>query len=273
MKRTTILNSILALSLFGIVSCNSDEKKAEPRDAKLKEENVTYTGDNTTMNGYVVYDENIDGPRPGVIVVHEWWGLTDYPKMRARELAKLGYIAIALDMYGNGKIADNPDSALAYAMPLYQNPQSAKARFDAALEKLRSYSQLDQSKIASIGYCFGGSMVLNVAKLGEDLKGVVSFHGDPQGVPANKGLLKADVLVCHGGADSLVAPSHLEHFRKEMDSIKADYEVIVYPGAQHAFSNPAATDIGKKFKLKVAYDQAADTTSWNDMKKFFGKIF
>jgi dienelactone hydrolase len=273
MKRTTILNSILLLSVFSMVACNNEEKKAETKEPRLKEENVTYTGDNTTMNGYVVYDENIEGPRPAVIVIHEWWGLTDYPKMRAKELAKLGYIAFALDMFGNGKIADNPDSALAFAMPLYQNPQSAKARFDAALEKLKTYSQADQSKIAAIGYCFGGSMALNVAKLGEDLKGVVSFHGDPQGIPANKDLLKASILVCHGGADSLVPPSHVQHFEKEMDSIKASYEVIVYPGAQHAFSNPAATETGKKFNLKVAYDAAADTASWNDMRKFFGKIF
>src|SRR5947207_280211 len=172
--------------------------KETAQSPNLKEENVTYTGDGVTMNGYVVYDDSKKGKRPGVLVVHEWWGLTDYPKMRARKLAELGYIAMAVDMYGNGKTADNPDDAGKMAGPFYQNPQMAKARFDAALNKFKSYSQVDTNNLAAIGYCFGGGIVLNMARLGENLNGVVSFHGSLVGTQADKNLLKAKILVCHG---------------------------------------------------------------------------
>lgn len=243
------------------------------KEPKLKEENVTYTGDSITMNGYVVYDENIEGTRPAVLVVHEWWGLNDYAKMRARELAKLGYIAMAVDMYGDGKQADNPDSAGKLATPFYTNPQMAKTRFDAALAKLKTYSQADNNKVAAIGYCFGGAMVLNMAKLGDDLTGVVSFHGNLNVVPADKDLLKAQILVCHGAADPFVPQAEVDIFKKQMDSIGATYTFKAYPGAVHAFTNPNATAMGEKFKIPIKYDAAADSASWQDMKNFFNTIF
>ena len=189
----------------------------------------------------MAYDENIEGKRPAVLVVHEWWGLNDYVKMRVRELAKLGYIAMALDMYGNGKRADNPTDAGNLAGPFYQNPQMAKERFDAALVKLKSYSQADASKVAAIGYCFGGTQVLNMANLGEDLVAVVSFHGGLKVVTPDKNLLKAQVLVCHGAADPFVPQAEVDLFRKQMDSIGAKYTFKAYEGATHAFSNPDAT--------------------------------
>jgi dienelactone hydrolase len=246
--------------------------KETAKAANLKEENVTYTGDNTTMDGYVVYDANKEGKRPGVLVIHEWWGLNDYPKMRARKLAELGYIAMAIDLFGNGKIADNPDDAGKYAGPFYQQPQKAKARFDAALNKLKSYDQLDTNNIAAIGYCFGGGMVLNMARMGENLRGVVSFHGNLVGVPADKNLLKAKILVCHGADDEFVKPQELAQFKKQMDSVGADYTVKVYPNATHAFTNPAATVNGEKFKIPIKYNAQADSASWNDMKEFFDRI-
>ena len=266
--------TILAFVIL-FVSCKNDDKKkeAEMKEPKLKEESITYTGDNVTMNGYIVYDENIEGPRPAVLVVHEWWGLNDYGKMRARELAKLGYIAMALDMYGNGKQADNPDSANKLATPFYVNLQMAKTRFDAALAKLKSYSQADGNRTAAIGYCFGGAQVLNMAKLGDDLKAVVSFHGNLNVVPANKDLLKAQVLVCHGGADPFVPQAEVDQFKKQMDSIGAKYIFKVYQGATHAFTNPDATAMGEKFKIPIKYDAAADSASWKDMKDFFDTIF
>lgn len=265
-----LLTTVVTVSLF---ACNNAEKKPETMEPKLKEDNITYTGDSVTMNGYVVYDENKEGPRPAVLVVHEWWGLNDYAKRRARELAGLGYIAMAVDMFGNGKQADNPDSAGKYTTPFYQNPQKAKARFDAALEKLKTYSQTDATKIGAIGYCFGGAQVVNMAKLGDDLKGVVSFHGSLTVVPANKDLLKAAILVCHGADDKFVPASEVEQFKHQMDSIGADYTVKIYPGATHAFTNPDATAAGQKFNLPIAYNAAADTASWNEMKTFFGKVF
>ncbi|RYG28222.1 MAG: dienelactone hydrolase family protein, partial [Chitinophagaceae bacterium] len=207
------------------------------------------------------------------IVIPEWWGLNDYPKERAKQLAALGYIAMAVDMYGNGKTADNPDSAGKYATPFYQDPKMSQRRFDAALAKLKSYSQTDTSKVAAIGYCFGGAQVLNMARLGENLKGVVSFHGNLMGVPADKNTLKAAILVCHGAIDPFVPVAEVEKFKKEMESVGANYTFKAYDSATHAFTNPDATSLGKKFKLPIAYNAAADSASWQDMKVFFGKIF
>lgn len=254
-------------------SCNNEEKtKTETKMPGIKEENITYTGDGITMNGYVAYDSGSTDKRPVVLVVHEWWGLNDYSKSRAKQLAELGYLAIAIDLYGDGKNADNPDSAGKLATPFYQNPTMAKSRFDAALAKIKTYPEAGD-KIAAIGYCFGGAMVLNMAKLGDDLTGVVSFHGGLAGVPADKNLLKAKILVCHGGADPFVPQKDVDQFRKQMDSIGATYTFKVYPGALHAFTNPNATALGEKFKIPIAYNAAADTASWTDMKDFFGTIF
>jgi len=268
----------IVLFAFGgiLISCNNgtgDEKIVTTTEQQLKEENITYNGDSITMDGYVVYDENKEGARPAIIVVPEWWGLNDYPKMRARELAKLGYIAMAIDMYGNGAQADNPDSATKISAPFYTDPQMAKRRFDAALNKLKSLPQVDTSKLAAIGYCFGGAQVLTMAKLGDNLKGVVSFHGNLNVVHANKDLLKAAILVCHGGTDPFVPETEVIEFKKEMDSIGADYTFKVYEGATHAFTNPASTANGKKFNLPLAYNPAADTASWNEMKGFFERVF
>jgi len=256
-------------------SCNNADKKTEPemKEPKLKEDNITYAGDNVTMNGYIVYDENKEGTRPAVLVIHEWWGLNDYTKKRARQLAELGYIAMAVDMYGNGKTADNPDSARTYAMPFYLNPQMTKTRFDAALEKLKTYSQTDANKIAVMGYCFGGAQSLNLARMGEDLKGAVSFHGGLVGVPVDKSKLKAEILVCHGAADPFVPQDEVNKFKQQMDSAGIKYTFKAYEGATHAFTNPNATAMGEKFKIPIKYNPAADSASWNDMKDFFARIF
>lgn len=280
MKTRNVFGILLPATLLFMVACNNDDKSStsespqlESMAPQLKEENVSYTGNGITMNGFVVYDENKKGPLPAVIVVHEWWGLNDYIRSRARQLAGLGYIAFAADMYGEGKTADNPGTADSLAKPFYQDPQMAKARFDAALAKLKTYQQADTDNIAAIGYCFGGAQVLNVAKLGEDLKGVVVFHGNLAVVPAKKELLKAAVLVCHGEADQFVPQTEVDLFKKQMDSIGAKYTLKTYPGATHAFTNPDATATGKKFNIPIAYNGAADTASWNDMKSFFGEIF
>ncbi len=193
--------------------------------------------------------------------------------MRARELAKLGYIAMAMDMYGEGLVTDSPSVAGKPAMPFYTNPQKALTRIEAALAALKKFNQTDTGKIAAIGYCFGGGMVLNAARLGEPLKGVVSFHGSLVGTPANKDLLKAKVLVCHGAADPFVPKEEVEKFKKQMDSIKADYTFRAYDSALHAFTNPNATEVGKKWKIPIAYNAAADSASWKDMKSFFDNIF
>lgn len=268
---------MIVVCLF-MLACNdqkneskaSDEKAAAP---KIKEENITYTSDSVTLNGFIAYDESNEQKRPVVLVVHEWWGLTDYQKMRAKQLADLGYLAMAVDMYGNGKTVDNPKDAQAMATPFYQNPQMALNRLNAALEKIKSFPQADTTMVAAIGYCFGGGVLLNSARMGADLNGVVSFHGSLIGTPANKDLLKAKILVCHGAIDPFVPEKDVTAFKKSMDSIQADYAFKSYPNATHAFTNPAATELGKKFNIPIAYNGAADTASWNDMKDFFGKIF
>ena len=240
---------------------------------KIKEINVNYSVNGTMMNGVVFFDENIRGKRPAILVVHEWWGLNDYPKMRARQLAELGYIAMAVDMYGSGKVGANPKEAQDLATPFYQDPQLAKSRLEAAQNKLKEFAETDPDKMAAIGYCFGGSVVLNSAKLGADLKGVVSFHGGLAGVKPDKNLLKANILVCHGGSDKFVPQHDVDVFKHQLDSVGAIYTVNVYPNATHAFSNPDATATGKKFNMPIEYNAEADKNSWNDMKSFFAALF
>jgi dienelactone hydrolase len=285
MKPKPIFFPALMLALL-VASCNSNDSKSSTDKSEdtttanqsamttqLKEENITYTADTVTSNGYIVYDAAKEGKRPAVLVVHEWWGQNDYVRNRAKQLAELGYIAMAVDMFGGGKTADNPKDAEALAMPFYQNPQMTRTRLEAAMNKLKTYPQADTASLAAIGYCYGGFVVLNAAKLGAPLKGVVSFHGNLSGVQPRKDLLKANILVAHGAADPFVPEAEVAAFKKSMDSIGANYTFKAYPNATHAFTNPVATETGKKFNIPIAYNGAADTASWNDMKTFFGTIF
>jgi dienelactone hydrolase len=281
------IKNFIVLAGFAMASCNSSTtQSATTADStvkmmttdssavmNIKEEPVTYKDGTVTLKGYVAYDDNMKAKRPAILVVPEWWGLGDYTRGRAKQLAELGYIAMAVDTYGDGKQADNPKDAQALATPFYQNPVLAKTRIDAALATIKGYAQTDSSKIAAIGYCYGGFVVLNAAKQGADLKGVVSFHGNLSGVAPDKSLLKAQVLVCHGEADKFVSQQEVDAFKKSMDSVGATYEFKSYANATHAFTNPEATDKGKKFNMPIVYNAAADTSSWNDMKDFFKKIF
>jgi dienelactone hydrolase len=283
MKTRNLQFSMLILAGIFLSSCSNeqggdkkaagDSSSAATAEKKLTEEAVTYAADDIAFHGYVAYDENQQGKRPAVLIVHEWWGLHDYERNRAKQLADMGYIAMAVDMYGDGKNAADPQEAQKLAGPFYQNPQLAKSRLEAAINRLKQYDQVDTNKIAAIGYCYGGYVVLNAAKLGANLAGVVSFHGNLSGAPANKGLLKAKILVCNGAADKFVSEQEIAQFKRSMDSIGADYTFKSYAGATHAFTNPAATETGKKFKMPIAYNQEADAASWNDMKSFFAKIF
>ncbi len=261
---------VIALSVVIVAGMSFVTNKVKPM---LKEEIVNYVADGVTLKGFVVYDQSKQGKRPAVLVVHEWWGLNDYSKNRARQLAGLGYIAMAVDMYGDGITASSPEKAQELAAPFYKNPQLAKNRFEAALIKVKEFNQTDISNVAAIGYCFGGSVVLNCAKLGTDLKGVVSFHGGLAGAPANKNLLKAKILVCHGANDKFVSEKDVADFKHSLDSIGADYSFKVYPDATHAFTNPDATLTGKQFNMPIKYNEAADKASWLEMKNFLFQIF
>lgn len=262
--------SFTALLAIIISSMSFVPKKDQPM---LKEENVTYISDGVTLKGFIVFDESKQGKRPAILVVHEWWGLNDYVKNRARKLAALGYVAMAVDMYGGGKTASDPQQAQEMANLFYKNPQLAKTRLDAALNKVKELKQTDVANVAAIGYCFGGSVVLNSAKLGADLKGVVSFHGGLSGVPANKELLKAKILVCHGASDKFVSESDVASFKHSLDSIGADYIFKIYANATHAFTNPDATETGKKFNMPIEYNETADKASWIDMQNFLNSLF
>jgi len=241
---------------------------------KIEGKQVEYTAGGVTMKGYLAYDANIKGKRPGVLVVHEWWGHNAYARKRARMLAELGYTALAVDMYGDGKQAMHPNDAGKFAGEVMKNFDTGKARFLAAEDFLKKQPFVDPTRIAAIGYCFGGGVVLNMARQGADLKGVASFHGSLAAVkPAQTGMVTAKLRVYNGADDKFTTPEAIEAFKKEMTDAKADFQFINYPGAVHSFTNPEATKLGKKFNLPMVYNADADKKSWEDMKRFFTDIF
>lgn len=268
--KTSFLRAFVLLAMILPIFSFMDPANISP---KIREQVVSYTDNGITFKSFMAFDESISGKRPAILVIPEWWGLNDYAKSRARQLAELGYIAMAVDMYGEGKIATNPLEAQELTKPFYTDPRLAKLRVDAALRQLKDNPLTDAGNMAAIGYCFGGNVVLNAAKLGCDLKGVVSFHGGLGGAPADKQLLKARILVCNGGADKFVSEQSITDFRRSMDSIGADYSFKSYANATHAFTNPEATTTGKQFNMPIEYNAEADKASWNDMKKFLDALF
>ncbi len=241
---------------------------------RIKGEEVTYTANGVTLKGFLAYDASKPGKRPGILVVHEWWGHNEYARRRAKMLAELGYTALALDMFGDGKQAHHPDDAGKFAGDVMKDFDNAKARFHAAQEVLMKHNTVDGGKIAAIGYCFGGAVVLNMARQGADLKGAVSFHGSLGAVkPAKKGDIKARLLVLHGGADKFTTDEGLAAFKKEMADAGADLSFTAYPGALHAFTNPDADEYAKKFNIPLGYNADADRKSWEEMKSFLTAIF
>jgi dienelactone hydrolase len=242
--------------------------------ADIKGEPVEYTAGDVVLKGYLAYDDGMKDKRPGVLVVHEWWGHNEYARKRARMLATLGYTALAVDMYGDGKQAAHPDDAGKFAGEVMQNMETAKARFMAAMDVLKKHKTVDPKHIAAIGYCFGGGVVLQMARLGLDIDGVASFHGSlSTSQPAQPGAIKAKILVCHGADDPFIPQQQVDQFQEEMKKAKADFQFISYPGATHSFTNPDADAYGKQFGMPIAYNAKADGQSWEDMQKFFKTIF
>jgi len=245
-----------------------------PSWAEVQGTEVSYQASGTTLKGYLATDPALKGPRPGILVVHEWWGHNDYARKRARMLAELGYTALAVDMYGDGKQAAHPEDAGKFAGEVRKNAAMAKARFLAAMKLLQSQPGVQADKVAAIGYCFGGGVVLEMARRGVDLAGVASFHGSlGTAQPAQKGAVKAKVLVMNGDADPFVKPEQIAAFKQEMQAAGVDFEFIGYPGAKHAFTNPGADTYGQKFNLPLAYNAEADRASWLKMQDFFKHIF
>jgi len=264
-KLFVLLCAVLSVSFFtGLALAESS----------IEGDDVQYSADGVVMKGYLAYDKNIKDKRPGVLVVHEWWGHNEYARKRARMLAELGYTALAVDMYGDGKQATHPDEAGKFSSELMKNFDTAKARFNAALEFLKKQPTVDPVRIAAIGYCFGGGVVLNMARQGVDLKGVASFHGSLSPIKtAAPGGIKAKILVLHGADDSFVSPDQIEAFKAAMKNAGADLRFIEYPGAVHSFTNPEADLLAEKFKIPIAYNAEADRKSWEDLKNFLNQIF
>lgn len=242
--------------------------------ATLHTEEIKYSANGQTLKGYIAYDKKIQEKRPGVLVVHEWWGHNEYVRKRARMLAKMGYTAFALDMYGDGKQAAHPEEAGQFAEEVRRNQDEAKRRFMAAVNLLRSHDTVRPDQIAAIGYCFGGGVVLHMARVGADLVGVVSFHGSlATDSPAQPGAVKARVLVLHGADDPFIPPEQVEQFKQEMENAGVDYQFVAYPGVKHSFTNPEADRYAKEFNMPVKYDKEADRQSWSEMQAFFRSLF
>jgi dienelactone hydrolase len=265
---------LFLLSLLVITGCAKKEESSMNTSSPIVTREVTYSSDGTTLKGFLAYDSTKAGKMPGVIVVHEWWGLDNYPRHRAEMLAKLGYVAFAIDMYGDGKTADNPKDAGDLAAASMKDMKEAQGRFDAGLDYLKQQPETDTSKIAAIGYCYGGSVVLQMALIGANLDGVVSFHGSlPTSKVSNPKDVKARILVCTGAADPFNPPKTVDAFEKSLKDAKVNYKLISYPDAKHSFTNPAADSLGKKFNMPIAYNKAADEQSWTAMQSFFDEIF
>ncbi|TDQ31380.1 dienelactone hydrolase family protein [Zeaxanthinibacter enoshimensis] len=265
------------LLVFAIVGCKQEKKENQPagqtEEVNLEARTLRYSTDSTEMTGYLVYNSDIEGKRPGILVVHEWWGHNEYTRKRADMLAEEGYTAMAIDMYGDGKQAKHPDDAAKFSGMVMQNRELAEARFDAAMEILKKDPSVDPDKIAAIGYCFGGSVVLTMANAGKDLAAVAAFHSGVELPVMPNEDLKARVLVANGGADPFISKESVTRFRKAMDSIGADYTYINYEDAKHAFTSKGADSLGRKFDLPLAYDKKADQESWKALLEFLNKTF
>ena len=239
--------------------------------AEVRTKTVVYKHADLQLEGHLTWDNSLTGRRPGVLVVHEWWGLNDYARRRAKQLAAMGYVAFALDMYGRGKVTKHPDEASKWMKQVQASIPVWQARALAGLNVLRAQKFVDPERLAAIGYCFGGSTVLQLAYSGAPLQGVVSFHGAlPLPDQQQAARMHARVLIAHGNADSFISEDHIRTFRATMDTSHIDWQMIVYAGARHSFTNPGADAYGID---ALRYNQQADERSWRHMKLFFDEIF
>ncbi len=243
---------------------------AAAAQAELVTKTIAYTHGDVELEGVLVYDDAIQTPRPGVMVVHEWWGRNDYAVHRATMLAEMGYVAFAADMYGKGMLTNDPSQAQAWSGKLYGDVDTFRARAQAGLDVLRAQPQTDGKRIAAIGYCFGGTAVLQLAGGGAQLNGVVSFHGGlPDSVKPDTPI-HAKVLICHGADDDFIKPQQITRYTAALNAAEVDWQMISYSGAVHSFTSPAADSHGIP---GVKYHADADRRSWQHMQTFFEEIF
>lgn len=238
--------------------------------AAIQSEAVEYQHGDAKLTGHLVYDDAVTGKRPGVIVVHEWWGLNDYAKKRAEMLAELGYVAFAIDMYGDDRVTEHAPEASGWMKQITENVDQWQARALAGLDVLKEHERVDAERLAAVGYCFGGATVMQMAYAGADLDGVVSFHGSlPPATEEQQKNIKAGVLVAHGSADGFVPSERVLAFQQALDAADADWEMVIYGGARHGFTNP---DAGKFGMDNLVYDAEADKDSWEEMKDFLAEV-
>jgi dienelactone hydrolase len=241
-----------------------------PAFAEVQTKSITYRDGDTELQGFLAWDDSIQGKRPGVLVVHEWWGLNDYARRRATQLAEMGYVAFALDMYGKGKVTQHPQQASEWASTIRSNTPAWIARAQAGLKVLKSQDLVDTQRLAAIGYCFGGSTVLQLAFAGEDLDAVVSFHGAlPVPTEQQAKAVKGSIMVCHGSADAFIPRETIQKFIEALNKGGADWQLIEYGNARHSFTNPDADKAGIEM---LKYDAKADQRSWADMQALFNEV-
>jgi len=235
---------------------------------------IEYQVGDVGHQGYLAYDAEISATRPGIIIVHEWWGVNEYMVRRAHMLAELGYVALAIDMYGGGRVAETPDEAGTLMNGVLDDMEKGTAALRAGYQLLHNQIGVDAERTAAIGYCFGGAMALHMARTGLPLSAVVSFHGALGSFhSAEPGSIKPAILVCHGAADSMVTMDDLEHFKQEMTQAEADCDVLLLADAKHGFSNPQADVNAQKYGIDLGYQQQADAKSWAAMQALFGRVF
>lgn len=242
--------------------------------AELQTETVEYTVNGKTFTGYLAWNDSDQGERPGVLVVHEWWGHNDFARDQAEKLAAAGYTAFALDMYGEGKVTEHPTEAKAFMEEATGDPQALRDRFTVAMAQLKDHATVDDDRIAAQGYCFGGAVVLNMARMGLDLDGVVSFHGSlGSPITPEPGDVTAAIQVYTGGADQMVPADQVGTFVTSMQQAQADFSVTSFPGVQHSFMNPDADAIAREYDMPVGYDQEAAERAWDGTMAFYQRIF
>ena len=258
---------MLSIFILALAACLSFSAAT----AEVRSVPVAYKDGDEKLTGYLYWNDAVEGKRPGVLVVHEWWGLNEYAKGRAEQLAELGYVAFAVDMYGGDKVTSHPAKAGEWMKATVSNLEGWRRRAQKGLDKLRSLAMTDDSRLAAIGYCFGGATVMQLAYAGADLDAVVSFHGSlplPNGSEARN--FRGRVVIEHGNADGFVPPERVEAFKSAMSDAGVNLVFNGYDGVRHGFTNPDAGNYGID---NLKYDEAADEASWRSMLQTFNAVF
>lgn len=258
--------------ILSFVACSNSDVQTK---GGIQTKEISYSSGGTPLKGYLAWDDSVKGKRPGVLVVHEWWGHNQHARDRARMLAELGYTALAVDMYGDGKFADHPEKAGEFMNAAFKDWEGSQVKFNAAKKLLQDHATVDPERIAAIGFCFGGAVSLRMARGGADLDAVVAFHSAlPLAPPVSKGQVKAAVLVINGADDSFLDPKTVTTFKKEMAAATEDFTYVSLEGVKHSYTNKQADEFSKKFNIAaLEYNQQADEKAWSAMQDLFKRVF